>query len=291
MRPVLATLLDLLRLERIEADTFRGASQDLGWGAVFGGQVLGQALSAAVQTVTPERHVHSLHGYFLRQGDPSKPILYQVDRSRDGTSFATRRVVAVQNGRPILHMAASFQVHEDGFEHQAPMPDHVPPEGLRSERELAQRVAERIPAPLRAAATGERAIEFRAVHPTDPFRPVASPGARQTWCRVAEPLPDDPALHRYLLAYASDFNFLTTATLPHAVSWLTPGVQVSSLDHAMWFHRPFRVDEWLLYVIESPSASGARGLVQGRFYDQAGRLVASAAQEGLMRDRRGEPRV
>jgi acyl-CoA thioesterase-2 len=285
MRPVLAELVSLLQLERIEHNLFRGQSQDLGWGAVFGGQVLGQALSAAAQTVPADRPVHSLHGYFLRQGDARAPIVYDVDRIRDGKSFTTRRVVAIQKGHAIFSMSASFQVDEEGFDHQETAPQTEGPDGLLSDTELAQTWAEHIPASLRLQATAARPIEIRPVHPQNPLAPEARPPVRHVWYRASDPLPDDPALHRYLLAYASDFHFLTTAMQPHAVSWLTPGMQVASLDHAMWFHRPVRFDEWLLYVIDSPSASGSRGSVRGRFYDQAGHLVATTAQEGLIRRR------
>jgi acyl-CoA thioesterase-2 len=288
VRPVLSELLELLRLERIEENLFRGPSQDLGWGQVFGGQVLGQALSAAAQTVPAERKVHSLHAYFLRTGDAKRPIVYTVDPIRDGRSFTTRRVVAVQGGRPIFHLAASFQIEEDGFEHHDEMPTGVPaPETLQSERELAQRLAGVLPAALVERATAERPIELKPVDPSNPLKPDVRAPVHQVWFKASSPLPDDvPAIHRYLLAYASDFSFLTTALRPHGVSWLTPGMQVASLDHAMWFHRPFRFDDWLLYDVRSPSASNARGLVQGRVFDRQGALVATVVQEGLIRDRR-----
>ncbi|HEY3353428.1 MAG TPA: acyl-CoA thioesterase II [Polyangia bacterium] len=285
MQPVLADLIDLLALERIDRDLFRGRSQDLGWGAIFGGQVLGQALSAAAQTVVPERPVHSLHGYFLRAGDVARPIVYQVDRLRDGTSFSARRVVAVQEGEAILSLGASFQVTEEGFEHQDPRPAVPAPETLRSEREIARAAADALPEMLRQMATVERPIEIRPVEARDPLHPIAQPPRRHMWYRAVDRLPDDPALHRYLLAYASDFSFLSAALDPHGASWLTPGMHVASLDHAMWFHRPFRLDEWLLYVVDSPSAAAGRGLVRGQFFDRAGRLVASCAQEGLIRRR------
>ncbi len=286
MQPKLAELLELLRLERIEHNLFRGQSQDLGWGQVFGGQVLGQALSAAEQTVPEGRVVHSLHGYFLRPGDVARPIVYDVDRIRDGKSFTTRRVVAIQGGKAIFNMAASFQIAEEGFDHQDPMPEAPEPDQFLSEVDLARRFIERIPAPMREMATAERPIEIRPVDPINPLKPKPGPPNRMVWYRTADALPDDPSTHQYLLAYASDFHFLTTAMRPHGVSWLTPGMQVASLDHAMWFHRPFRMDEWLLYVVDSPSASGARGLARGRFFDRRGRLVASTMQEGLMRNRR-----
>ncbi len=284
MRSVLQELLELLRLERIEDNLFRGQSQDLGWGLVFGGQVLGQALSAAEQTVPAERRAHSLHGYFLRLGDATAPIVYEVDCIRDGSSFTTRRVVAIQKGKAIFSMSASFQRVEQGFEHQAAVPQAVPgPEGLLSERQLAERHRDHIPPKLRQQATVERPIEIRPVKPVSPVRPDKRPPHRQVWFRAIDALPDDPSIHQYLLAYASDFHFLTTSLQPHGVSWLSQGMQVASLDHAMWFHRPFRLDEWLLYAVDSPSASGARGLVQGQLYTREGTLVASTAQEGLVR--------
>lgn len=285
MRDVLTELLALLRLERIEENLFRGQSQDLGWGAVFGGQALGQALSAAAQTVGPERHVHSMHAYFLRTGDAARPIVYTVDPIRDGGSFTTRRVVAVQNGQPIFSLSASFQTDEPGFDHGDPMPEVPGPEGLVSELEQARRVADRLPPGMREMALADRPIEIRAVQPYSLLRPTPAPARRQLWYRATGRLPDEPAVHRYLLAYASDFNFLVTAMMPHGASWLQPDMQVASLDHAMWFHRPFRMDEWLLYDVTSPSASGGRGLVIGRFYDQRGQLVATVAQEGLIRKR------
>lgn len=286
MTDVLQELVDLLALERIEENLFRGQSQDLGWGTVFGGQVLGQALSAAVQTVPPERLVHSMHGYFLRPGRVDRPIVYEVDRIRDGRSFATRRVVAIQKGRAIFNLAASFQIEEEGYDHQDEMPAAPAHSERLSELALARKFADKIPPPLRQRALAERPIEMRPVDPVNPMRPRPRPAAHQIWYRALRELPDDPALHRYLLAYASDFNFLSSAMRPHATSWLVPGMQVASVDHAMWFHRPFRMDQWLLHVVDSPSASGARGLVQGRFFTEEGVLVASTSQEGLIRRRR-----
>lgn len=295
MRDVLAELLTILRLERIEENIFRGPSQDLGWGRVFGGQVVGQALSAAEQTVPAGRAVHSLHGYFLRPGDAKRPIVYTVDPIRDGASFTTRRVVAVQGGEAIFSLSASFQIDEPGLDHQAAtMPDAPPPDGLRNERELGERYLARlpeavlasIPEAMRERAVAERPIEVRPVAPLDPVRPDARPAIKHVWFRAAGPLPDERSVHQYLLAYASDFHLLGTAMMPHGVSWMTPGLQVASLDHAMWFHRPFRFDEWLLYAMEAPSAQGARGLALGRWFTRDGTLVASTAQEGLMRDRR-----
>jgi len=286
MPAVLDALVKLLALEKVEENLFRGQSQDLGWGTVFGGQVLGQALSAAVQTVDPNRLVHSLHAYFLRPGDVSRPIVYEVDRIRDGTSFTTRRVVAIQNGQPIFHLAASFQKPEPGFEHQDDMPSVPPPESLQTEQERMAPFAARLPKFLRERTMSERPFEMRPVESADdPFLPSVQQPRRHVWLRAADRLPDDPALHRYLLAYVSDYSFLTTALLPHGVTWLSPGMQVASLDHAMWFHQPFRVDDWLLHAVDSPAAHGARGLVRGRVFTRDGRLVASTTQEGLIRQR------
>jgi len=295
VQDVLQELLEILKLERIEENIFRGQSQNLGWGRVFGGQVLGQALSAAEQTVPSDRPAHSMHGYFMRPADAEKPIVYTVDPIRDGRSFTTRRVVAVQDGKAVFNLAASFQISEPGFDHQgSEMPEVEGPDGLRSERELGQAylkklpaaILERVPKGIRERAVAERPIEIRALKPVDPMKPGVRPPRRQVWFRTNDTLPDDPSVHQHLLAYASDFQFLVTAMQPHGVTWLTPGIQSASLDHAMWFHRPFRMDEWLLYDIESPSACGARGLVRGRFFNQEGVLVASTMQEGLIRDHR-----
>ncbi|MCG8420989.1 MAG: acyl-CoA thioesterase II [Proteobacteria bacterium] len=283
MNNAVQRLLELLRLERLEQNLFRGQSQDFGRGIVFGGQVLGQALSAAAQTIAEQRSVHSLHGYFLRQGDAGMPIVYDVDCIRDGRSFTTRRVVAIQKGRAIFNMSASFQRAEDGFEHQSDMPEAVGPDGLTPQRDLIRQYADAIPPKMRRYVLAERPIEIRPVDPVDPLEPTARPPHRQMWYRAADRLPDDLSIHQYLLAYASDSHFLMTAMLPHAVTWLSPTLQVASLDHAMWFHRPFRFDEWLLYDIDSPSASGARGLVRGQFFTRDGTLVVSTAQEGLIR--------
>jgi acyl-CoA thioesterase-2 len=286
MQPILQDLVDLLALERIDRDLFRGKSQDLGWGAIFGGQVFGQALSAAAHTVPSERTVHSAHGYFIRAGELKTPIIYEVDRLRDGKSFSTRRVVGLQEGEAIFSLAASFQVEEVGLEHQDAMPPVPAPESLRSEAEMALAFADFLPESVRARAAMPRPVEVRPVEFRNPFAPTVQPPARRLWYRMIDRLPDDPALHRYLLAYISDFSFLSTALDPHGVSFMTPGLQIASIDHAIWFHRAFRVDEWLLYDIESPSAAGARGIVRGRFFDRTGRLVASTVQEGLIRKRK-----
>ncbi len=285
MSEVLKQLVEMLALEKIEENLYRGQSQDLGWGQVFGGQVIGQALSAAAKTVPAGRVVHSLHGYFLLTGKVEKPIVYDVDRIRDGRSFTTRRVRAIQNGEAIFSMSASFQVEEKGFEHQASAPQYPGPDGLPSQTELVAKIADLIPSPLRERFLAESPIEIRPIDPQNPLKPKAREPKSAAWLKANGALPEDPALHRYLLAYASDFNFLSTAMYPHSVSWMFPNMQVASIDHAMWFHRPFRMDEWLLQVVESPSASGARGLVRAHFFNRQGVLVASSAQEGLIRQR------
>jgi acyl-CoA thioesterase-2 len=283
---VLDALVKLLALEKIEENLFRGGSQDLGWGRVFGGQVLGQALSAAVQTVPSDRHVHSMHAYFLRPGDVTKPVVYQVARIRDGGSFTTRTVVAIQSGEAIFSLGASFQVDEDGFEHQDTMPDVPPPDALRTEQEVLAEQVQHLPRKMRERLGAARPFEVRPIEiDSNPMVPTPRPPRRSVWLKTTAPLPDDLALHRYLLAYASDYAFLTTSMLPHGVHWMTPMMQIASIDHAMWFHQPFRVDEWLLHVIDSPKAHGARGLVRGRVFTRDGRLVASTAQEGLIRQR------
>ncbi|MFT5353949.1 MAG: acyl-CoA thioesterase-2 [Polyangiales bacterium] len=298
MSQILDELVSLLKLERSDDNTFVGQSQNLGWGRVFGGQVLGQALSAASQTVPADRVVHSFHGYFLRPGDVNKEIRFEVDRIRDGRSFTTRRVVASQvrssgKDEAIFSLSASFQIQEEGFDHQPTMPDAPGPEGLYSERELSKTylaklpedVLTKIPLALRERAIAERPIELRLTMPIDPMRPKKREPANQVWFRANGELPDDPAIHRYLLAYASDFYLLGTSMLPHGATWMTPGMQVASLDHSMYFHRPFRFDEWLLYDMKGPTAVGARGLAHGSWYDQNGILVASTVQEGLIRRR------
>ena len=282
----LSDLLAQLDLERLEDDLFRGQSTDLGGISVFGGQVLGQALVAAQRTVT-DRMCHSLHAYFLRPGDMRAPIIYEVDRIRDGRSFTTRSVHAIQHGRPIFVMSASFQAIEDGLEHQMPMPNALSPETLKSERELRSQLAERVPAPLRKLIDRDLGIEMRPVNPVDFFAPEKRAPENKVWIRSAGELPDDPCLHQALLAYASDFNFMGTSLLPHGITFMQGNLQGASLDHAMWFHRPFRMDQWLLYVMDSPSAAAARGFNRGSVYAQDGTLIASCAQEGLIRVRAG----
>lgn len=282
MNPVLADLLHLLELERIEDNIFRGESRDIGSPQVFGGQVLGQALTAASYTIS-DRTVHSLHAYFLRAGDVNAPIVYDVDRARDGKTFANRRVVAIQHGRQIFNMTASFQHPEDGLEHEAQMPDVPGPDGLEDQRSTTAAVAEQLPVKLRRYLTHERPFMFRACEPIDLLSPKAAPPVRNVWLKSVDTIGDDPDLHRNLLAYVSDYQLLTTAMLPHAVRFEHGNVQLASLDHAMWFHRPFRVDDWMLYSLDSPTATGARGLARGQFFTRDGRHVASTAQEGLIR--------
>jgi acyl-CoA thioesterase-2 len=283
MSDVLHDLLELLKLEKIEENIFRGLSQDMGFGNVFGGQVLGQSLSAASRTVREDRSAHSLHAYFMRPGDPKLPIVYQVDSLRDGHSFSTRRVTAIQKGRPILSMETSFHIEESGFEHQSQMPDVPPPEGIESELEMARRVREKIPESIREQIICDKPIEIRPVNPMNPFAPVKRAPARYAWFRTIASLPDDIALHKYMLAYASDFGLVSTSMYPHGRTFWDPSMQVASLDHAMWFHREFRMDEWLLYAMDSPSAGHARGFSRGNIFTRDGRLVASTVQEGLIR--------
>jgi len=282
----LADLLQLLELEQLEVNLFRGASRDIGAPQVFGGQVLGQALSAAAATVEG-RVAHSLHAYFLRRGDCNAPIVYEVDRSLDGHSFSNRRVVAIQHGQQIFNMTTSFQVAEDGFDHQVPMPEVPAPESLPDQsRRPPPELLARLPERVRRFFEQPRPFEFRTVQPIDFLRPRREQPVRQIWFRAVGALPDDEMLHRRLLAYVSDFFLLDTATLPHGTSFLTPSLVMASIDHALWFHRPLRVDDWLLYAIESPSASGARGFARAGVFARDGRLVASAAQEGLVRARK-----
>jgi acyl-CoA thioesterase-2 len=282
-------LLALLQVERLEYNLFRGVSGDIGSPIVFGGQVLGQALMAAAMTVESARSVHSLHAYFLRPGDKKARIVYDVERIRDGGSFTTRRVVAIQHGQPIFNFAASFHAREAGVEHQQAMPRVAGPDGLASERELRRSILARLPESRRSAMAIESAIEIRPVEAYDLLDPQPGPASAHAWLRVAARLPDDPILHQSMLAYASDFGLLRTALNPHGLSFLQPGLQVASLDHAMWFHGEFRMDDWLLYAMDSPAAGGARGFCRGSLFTSDGRLVASVAQEGLIRQREAVP--
>ena len=261
---------------------FRGASRDVGSPQVFGGQVLGQALTAAYSTVEG-RVVHSLHAYFLRRGDFNLPIVYQVDRSRDGHSFTSRRVIAIQNGEQIFTFSASFQEPEPGLDHQTAMPDVAAPEKLTDEGKLSMEVLAQLPEKIARFLRQDRPFEFRRADDVDFLHPKALPPLQRVWLRAVDKLPDDDSLHRCVLAYISDYGLLNTASLPHASSYVTGNLLMTCIDHAMWYHRPFRIDDWLLYAMDSPSASGARGFARGAFYTRDGRLVASTAQEGLMR--------
>ncbi len=282
MHPVLSDVIGLLSLERVEDNIFRGDSRDIGSPQVFGGQVLGQALSAAQHTVNG-RIAHSLHAYFLRRGDVQAPIVYEVDRSRDGGSFSNRRVVAIQHGRPILNLAASFQDSEEGVEHAASMPDVPGPDGLQDIVDVVKQELEHIPMKLRRFLTAKRPFEFRHVTPPIFDQPEKQAPIKHVWIRAVDRLPDDPVLHQNFLSYVSDYELLGAATNPHGLSFTRDNIIMASLDHALWFHHPVRVDEWLLYSIDSPSSSGARGFARGQFFTQDGRLVASSSQEGLMR--------
>ncbi len=279
-------LLALLDLEQIELDLFRGHSPEERAGQrVFGGQVIAQSLVAANRTVEAGRTCHSLHAYFIRPGDPTVPIIYQVDRSRDGGSFTTRRVVAIQHGKQIFNMAMSYHVPEEGWNHQHDMPEVPPPDGLDDFVALRAKVADRIPEEFRGDWLRERPIEMRDVSPLDLFKPDPASDRHSVWFRVARPIAPDLPLHQCLLAYASDMSLLGSSYRPHGLTWMNRKVMSASLDHALWFHAPFQFDEWHLYTMDSPYAGGGRSFNRGMIYDAAGNLVASVVQEGLLRKR------
>lgn len=278
-------LINLLDLEPLEVNLFRGQSRSVGSARVFGGQVLAQALSAAMQTVPEDRHVHSLHGYFVLPGDLDMPILFEVERIRDGGSFTTRAVKAVQNGAAIFYLTASFHLDQPGFDHQSEMPEVLPPEELVSYEGMAKQFGDKLPKNIHKLLSVERPIEFRPVEFLNPFNKEKYEPVRNVWLKTKGDMPDDRRTHSLILAYASDYNLLTTALLPHGRATDYRNLQMASLDHAMWFHRPFRTDDWLLYHIDSPSASGARGFTRGQIFDREGKLVASVTQEGLLRER------
>jgi acyl-CoA thioesterase-2 len=282
-------LVALLDVEELDIDLFRGMRLPGGHGRVFGGQVIGQALQAA-QRSTDGKDAHSFHVYFMRAGDDALPIIYRVVRDFDGKSFATRRVIATQNGQPILNMAASFQVAEGGFHHQDAFPADIPsPEELKSESELRIEAAQYLPEEHRKRfLRWSSPIDVRPLHPRNWFAPARRDPINYTWIRAVAPLGDDPAMHRAILAYASDMGLMSTSMMPHGVNWMTPGMQTASLDHAMWFHEDFRADEWMLYAMDSPWAGHGRGMNRGSIFTRDGRMVASVAQEGLIRKR--EPR-
>ncbi|MBZ6378125.1 acyl-CoA thioesterase II [Pacificimonas flava] len=277
-------LVDILDLERIDENLFRGQNSPDATFRLFGGQVIAQALVAAQRTVGTERPAHSLHAYFMRPGAIDVPVIYQVERDRDGSSFSTRRVIAIQNGKPIFNMAASFQIVEDGYEHRFDMPDVPDPETLMSETEWRASFIDSVPKRMRDHFLRERPIDFRRVDQSVPDEEGSEP-RQQVWFRAQAPLPDDPELHRCLLAYASDMTLLSTCQRPHGLKWYSGEVQIASLDHALWFHADARADDWLLYVQDSPWAGHARGMNRGLIYDRSGRLCASVAQEGLIRPR------
>ncbi|MDH3579165.1 MAG: acyl-CoA thioesterase II [Hyphomicrobiales bacterium] len=287
MAAAVEKLLAILDLEQLEHNLFRGRSPQDGWQRVFGGQVIGQALVAAERTVEG-RVAHSLHAYFMRPGDPSVPIIYEVDRIRDGRSFNTRRVVAIQHGAAIFSMSVSFHIEEEGFDHQFDMDDVPDPEDLPSLSELKKDRIKHFPNVIKTYFERERPIEIRPVDLTRFLEPERREPVQHVWMRAAGTLPDDPALHQAALSYASDFTLLDTALIAHGRVLYDPTLMLASLDHAMWFHRPFRADEWMLYTQDSPATHGARGFCRGSIYTRDGVLVASAAQEGLVREKRDE---
>jgi len=284
MSQAVRSLLEILNLEQLEVNLFRGLSPQSRWQRVFGGQVIGQALVAATRTVDA-RPVHSLHAYFLLGGDPKVPIIYEVDRIRDGRSFTTRRVVAIQHGQAIFSMSVSFHRDEPGFSHQAEMPKVPGPDELPSEQQIRENIMPMMPEPVRRYYESERPIELRPVeYGRYLSREHRSPHFH-VWIRATAPLPDDPAIHQCVLAYASDMTLLDTSLIPHGQTVFNKRIQAASLDHALWFHRPFRADEWLLYAQDTPNASAGRGFSRGLIFSRDGKLVASVAQEGLIRDR------
>ena len=285
MPTAVETLIKTLDLEKIEQNIYRGESPDVGWQRVFGGQVIGQALAAAQRTVDEGRIVHSLQGYFMRPGDPTVPILYTIDRIRDGKSFTTRRVVAVQHGKAIFSMSASFQIVEDGLDHFVEMPSVPDPETLPSEKQLADQFIDHAPEGVRRYWQRERPIELRPINLDHYISTKKLKPEQNIWFRATGSLPSDPAVQRAVLAYASDMTLLDTSLFAHGRAVFDPGLQVASLDHAMWFHRPINMEEWHLYSQDSPSSSGARGFTRGSIYSMDGQLVASVAQEGLIRER------
>ncbi len=284
MKPVVKGLLQLMDLEQLEDNLFRGQSINTGQGSIFGGLVAGQALMAASRTVEADRPVHSLHGYFLRAGDFTKPIIYETDRIRDGRSFTTRRIKAIQHGRAIFSLAASFQIEEEGAEHQADMPDVPAPEDIEPDAKHREAFAKKLPEKRRPFFLAERPVEFRSIKPKA-FEITKQSPERLVWFRIADQIDVDAATSRALLTFCSDFGLLGTAMLPHGMSFFQQNVQAASIDHAMWFHRHCRLDDWLLYATTSASAQGSRGMNNGHIFTRDGKLVASVAQEGLMRRR------
>jgi acyl-CoA thioesterase-2 len=287
MTSAVDSLVSILDLEPLEVNLFRGKSPQDGWQRVFGGQVIGQALVAACRTVEGRRP-HSLHAYFVLPGDPRAPIIYEVERIRDGRSFSTRRVRAIQHGASIFSLSASFHIEEEGPEHQFAMPDVPMPEELRSESEVRAELMPHMPEDMRNYFQRERPIEIRPVEFGRYTGERQPEGKFHVWIRATRPLPADPVIHQCVLAYASDMTLLDAANVPHGRSFHDQSVQAASLDHAMWFHRPFRADDWLLYAQDSPNLHGSRGFARGLIFSRDGTLVASVAQEGLLRERRTE---
>jgi acyl-CoA thioesterase-2 len=287
MSAALRTVLDILDLEQLEVNLFRGRSPQVGWQRVFGGQVIGQALVAACRTVEG-RPPHSMHAYFLLAGDPRVPIIYEVDRIRDGKSFTTRRVVAIQHGQAIFTTQVSFHADEPGLDHQAPMPAVPGPEELPNESELRRRLIPMMPDPVRRYYEQERPIEIKPVEFERYLGKKIEDGRFHVWIRATGKMPDDPAIHQCVLAYASDLTLLDAALVPHGQTVFERDIMAASLDHALWFHRRFRADEWLLYAQDSPNLTGSRGFARGLIFTRDGLLVASVAQEGLLRLRRPE---
>ncbi len=282
MNASLAEVIGLLRLERLEDNLFRGESRDIGAPQVFGGQILGQALAAAQHTVA-DRTPHSLHAYFLRRGDFDLPVVYQVECTRDGRSYSNRRVVAIQHGRPILNLAASFHAGEPGFDHQETMPEVAGPEGLPRSIDLQRALLDKVPEKMRRLLAHEPPFEFRPVESPKFIDCRPRQARKHVWMRAWDKLPADPDLHRHLLAYVSDYELLGTSTLPLDIDFIKKSVSMASIDHGLWFHRPFRVDDWLLYACDSPSNFGGRGFSRGQFFSRDGRLIASTVQEGVVR--------
>jgi acyl-CoA thioesterase-2 len=279
-------LASLLALETLEVGLYRGQSWDLGFRALFGGQVLGQALKAAYETVPKGRLAHSFHSYFLLPGDAKKPVIYDVETLRDGKSFSARRIKAIQNGRNIFIMTASFQEMEDGLSHQAAqMPEVPPPEEVESDITFYEKNYENIGKTMREALSYHRTIDIRTIAANSIFQAIERPPERAIWLRAQENLGDDQMLHQATLAYASDYHFLSTSLQPHGISVTDKNLALATIDHAMWFHKPVNMNEWLLYVMDSPFSGGARGLVKGQVFNQQGELIASTMQEGLMRTR------
>lgn len=286
MDDVIEDLIAHLALERLEENLFRGPSKDIGTSRVYGGQVLGQAIKAAQYTVEDERSIHSVHAYFLREGDHAHPIIYEVDRSRDGRSFSARRVVAIQHGRPIFTLSASFQFEEPGLEFGIAFPDVPGPDEVASVRDFEARYLDQLPEKFQRLLRVSAPFDLKPVGMEEAIHDKSFTPCRHFWLKTVSALPDEAQLHRAILAYASDYGLLTTTLVPHGLRFPDTNLLIASIDHAMWFHRPFRMDEWLLYSCEAISTSNARGLARGHFFNQAGTLIATTAQEGVVRQRK-----